>query len=88
MRRGRDPDGDLGAVPHGDACARALRHRRPARPLAVRAIAGEKIGAIAITEPDAGSDVEAIRTHGVRDGESWRVNGRKMFITNGVPPTS
>ena len=48
------------------------------------AITGEKIGAIAITEPDAGSDVAAIRTRGVRDGDVWRINGRKMFITNGV----
>ena len=48
------------------------------------AIAGTKIGAIAITEPDAGSDVAAIRTHAVRDGDVWRVNGRKMFITNGT----
>jgi alkylation response protein AidB-like acyl-CoA dehydrogenase len=48
------------------------------------AIAGTKIGAIAITEPDAGSDVAAIRTHAVRDGDVWRINGRKMFITNGT----
>jgi alkylation response protein AidB-like acyl-CoA dehydrogenase len=47
------------------------------------AIAGTKIGAIAITEPDAGSDVAAITTRAVRDGDVWRVNGRKMFITNG-----
>ena len=50
----------------------------------VPAITGEKIGAIAITEPDAGSDVAAIRTRAVRDGDVWRINGRKMFITNGV----
>src|SRR3954467_11712132 len=48
------------------------------------AIAGTKIGAIAITEPDAGSDVAAITTHATRDGETWRINGRKMFITNGT----
>ena len=48
------------------------------------AIAGEKIGAIAITEPDAGSDVAGITTRAVRDGDSWRINGRKMFITNGI----
>jgi alkylation response protein AidB-like acyl-CoA dehydrogenase len=50
----------------------------------VPAIAGTKIGAIAITEPDAGSDVAAIKTTAVRDGDIWRVNGRKMFITNGA----
>jgi alkylation response protein AidB-like acyl-CoA dehydrogenase len=48
------------------------------------ALAGEKIGAIAITEPDAGSDVAAIRTHAVRDGDVWRISGTKMFITNGT----
>ena len=48
------------------------------------AIAGEKIGAIAITEPDAGSDVAAITTRARRDGDVWRVTGRKMFITNGT----
>jgi alkylation response protein AidB-like acyl-CoA dehydrogenase len=48
------------------------------------AIAGEKIGAIAITEPDAGSDVAAIRTRATRDGDVWRITGTKMFITNGT----
>jgi alkylation response protein AidB-like acyl-CoA dehydrogenase len=48
------------------------------------AIDGTKIGAIAITEPDAGSDVAAIRTRALRDGDVWRVNGVKMFITNGT----
>ncbi len=50
----------------------------------VPAITGEKIGAIAITEPDAGSDVAAVRTCAVRDGDVWRIDGRKMFITNGA----
>ena len=48
------------------------------------AIAGTKIAAIAITEPDAGSDVAGIRTRAVRDGDEWIVNGRKLYITNGV----
>jgi acyl-CoA dehydrogenase len=46
-------------------------------------VAGETITAIAVTEPDAGSDVAAIRTRATRDGEGWRINGSKMFITNG-----
>jgi acyl-CoA dehydrogenase len=50
----------------------------------VPAIAGEKIGALAITEPDAGSDVAAITTHARRVDGGWVVNGSKMFITNGV----
>ncbi len=45
---------------------------------------GEKICAIAVTEPDAGSDVAGIRTRAVRDGEHWVLDGSKMFITNGV----
>ena len=44
---------------------------------------GELITAIAVTEPDAGSDVASIRTSARHDGEGWRINGTKMFITNG-----
>ena len=46
--------------------------------------AGEKICAVAITEPGAGSDVAGIRTSARRDGDHWVLNGTKMFITNGV----
>jgi acyl-CoA dehydrogenase len=49
-----------------------------------RIIAGELITAVAVTEPDAGSDVAAIRTSARRDGDGWIINGSKMFITNGV----
>jgi acyl-CoA dehydrogenase len=45
---------------------------------------GEQITAIGVTEPDAGSDVAAISTTARRDGEGWRINGSKMFITNGA----
>ena len=47
-------------------------------------IRGERIAALAITEPDAGSDVAGIRTRAVREDGGYRVNGSKMFITNGV----
>lgn len=47
-------------------------------------ISGELITAVAVTEPDAGSDVAAIRTQAKRDGDGWTLNGSKMFITNGV----
>ncbi|MDI6785437.1 MAG: acyl-CoA dehydrogenase family protein [bacterium] len=43
---------------------------------------GEKIGAFAITEPNAGSDVGSIRTDAVKDGDSYILNGTKVFITN------
>ena len=44
---------------------------------------GEKIGAMAITEPEAGSDAAAIKTRARRDGDDWVINGSKIFITNG-----
>ncbi|MFD6196509.1 acyl-CoA dehydrogenase family protein [Mycobacteriaceae bacterium NPDC060252] len=48
------------------------------------ALQGEQIAAIAVTEPDAGSDVAGIKTHARRDGDDWVINGSKMFITNSV----
>lgn len=47
------------------------------------AVRGEKIGAFALTEPDAGSDVASIRTRAIRDGDHYVIQGAKMFITNG-----
>jgi acyl-CoA dehydrogenase len=47
-------------------------------------IRGELITAVAVTEPDAGSDVASMRTRARRDGAGWVLNGAKMFITNGV----
>ncbi|HEY5533001.1 MAG TPA: acyl-CoA dehydrogenase family protein [Candidatus Anoxymicrobiaceae bacterium] len=49
----------------------------------VPGIKGEQIGCLAITEPDAGSDVANIKTKAVRDGSDWIINGSKTFITNG-----
>ena len=48
------------------------------------AIRGERIAALAVSEPDAGSDVAAIRTTARRDGGDLVVNGAKMWITNGT----
>lgn len=45
--------------------------------------AGTLLGAIAITEPDAGTDIGALRTRAVRDGDDYLITGQKMFITNG-----
>jgi citronellyl-CoA dehydrogenase len=50
----------------------------------VPGIQGEKIGALGITEPGAGSDVAGIRTTALRDGDEYVVNGSKTFITNGA----
>ncbi len=49
----------------------------------VPAILGDAILALGITEPDAGSDVSAIKTRAVRDGDEWVINGSKTYITNG-----
>jgi acyl-CoA dehydrogenase len=45
-------------------------------------LAGQLIGSLAVTEPDAGSDVSAVRTRAVRDGDHYVVNGAKTFITS------
>ena len=47
-------------------------------------IAGNRIGALCITEPSAGSDVAQIRTQAIRDGDDYIVNGSKTFITSGM----
>ena len=47
-------------------------------------IAGDIVTAIAMTEPDAGSDLAGMKTRAVKDGNEWVLNGSKMFITNGV----
>lgn len=45
---------------------------------------GERVGALAMTEPGTGSDLRAIRTTAVLDGDHWVINGAKTFITNGI----
>jgi citronellyl-CoA dehydrogenase len=50
----------------------------------VPAIKGEKIAALGVTEPNAGSDVANIRTTAKRDGDDYVINGSKTFITNGT----
>jgi acyl-CoA dehydrogenase len=46
-------------------------------------VSGEMIAAVAMTEPDAGSDLQAIRTTALRDGNGYRINGAKTYISNG-----
>ncbi|TAM09048.1 MAG: acyl-CoA dehydrogenase [Nevskiaceae bacterium] len=48
-----------------------------------RMVSGECIGAVAMTEPGAGSDLQNIKTTAVADGDHFRINGSKTFITNG-----
>ena len=47
-------------------------------------LAGERIAALAVTEPGGGSDVAALRTHAVRDGDQYVLDGEKTFITSGL----
>ncbi len=49
-----------------------------------RMVSGDLIGAIAMTEPGAGSDLQAIKTTAVMDGNHYRISGSKTFITNGT----
>ncbi|MGQ7957281.1 acyl-CoA dehydrogenase family protein [Pseudomonas sp. SP16.1] len=57
----------------------ALRER-----VVPQVLSGEKIMALAVTEPSGGSDVANLKTRAVRDGDSYRVSGSKTFITSGV----
>jgi acyl-CoA dehydrogenase len=66
------------AVPHLVASGNTDLIDRYAKPT----LAGQLIGSLAVTEPDAGSDVSAVRTRAVRDGDSYVVNGAKTFITS------
>lgn len=49
-----------------------------------RMAGGEVVGAFCLTEPQAGSEADAIRTRAVRDGDAWVLDGAKQFITNGA----
>lgn len=48
-----------------------------------RMVSGELVGALAMTEPSTGSDVQRIKTKAIRDGNAYKLSGQKTFITNG-----
>ncbi len=83
---------DCGGVPMGIAVQMAMAtpslHRYGSHELKERflapAIRGEMVCSIAVTEPDAGSDVAGLRTRATRDGDEWVINGSKLYITNGA----
>ena len=83
---------DCGGVPMGIAVQMAMAtpslHRHGSHELKERflapAIRGEMVCSIAVTEPDAGSDVAGLRTRAERDGGDWVINGSKLYITNGA----
>jgi acyl-CoA dehydrogenase len=66
------------ALPHIVASGNAGLIDRYAKPT----LAGELIGSLAVTEPEAGSDVAGIRTRAVRDGDVFLINGAKTYITS------
>jgi acyl-CoA dehydrogenase len=88
---------EVGRSTHGGFAITVLVHTDMASPHLIRfgskrqlekylpgIMAGTAITAVGVTEPGAGSDVAGIRTRAVRDGNSYVLNGAKMFITNGV----
>ncbi len=89
---GEGADIDCGGVPMGIAVQMAMAtpslHRYGSHELKERflapAIRGEVVCSIAVTEPDAGSDVAGLRTRAARDGDEWVINGSKLYITNGA----
>jgi acyl-CoA dehydrogenase len=68
------------ALPHIVAAGDRAQIDRFVRPV----LAGEAIAALAVTEPDGGSDVAAVRTRATRDGDAYVVNGAKTYITSGM----
>lgn len=70
---------DIGLPPVLKWAKPALRER-----VVPEVLSGEKIIALAITEPSGGSDVANLKTRAVRDGDFYRVSGSKTFITSGV----
>ena len=67
------------AVPHIAEAADPVQIERWVRPT----LEGDKIGSLAVTEPDGGSDVAGIRTTAVREGDEYVINGAKTYITSG-----
>lgn len=70
---------DIGLPPVLKWAPPALRER-----IVPEVLSGEKIMALAVTEPSGGSDVAGLKTRAVRDGDFYRVTGSKIFITSGV----
>lgn len=67
----------LGSYPIALGGSEALR-----RDLLPSVVSGERIAAFALTEPEAGSDVASLRTTATRDGDGWRLDGEKVYISN------
>ena len=71
---------------HANLCVNQIRLHGTAeqkRRFLPRLISGQHLGALAMSEPEAGSDVVSMRTRAVKKGDRWLLTGRKMWITNG-----
>ncbi len=71
---------------HTSLCAWPIYHfgtEEQKKKYLVPLLNGEKLGAFGLTEPNAGTDAAGQQTRAVRDGDSWILNGSKIFITNG-----
>ena len=76
----------LGFGVHSDICAPYILHNGSEalkEKYLPKMVTGEKIAAIAMTEPGTGSDLQAVKTTAILDGDEYVVNGSKTFITNG-----
>lgn len=76
-----------GITVHTDMCTPALAQygsEALKRAFLAPSLRGEYVGCVAVSEPDAGSDVASIRTRARMDGDDWVINGRKLYITNGA----
>ena len=75
-----------GLMSHGIACPpiAAVGNEDQKRRYLEPVLRGEKIAALAITEPSGGSDVANLKTRAVRDGDDYLINGSKTFITSGM----
>lgn len=76
-----------GITVHTDMCTPALAQYGSdalKRAFLEPSLRGEYVGCVAVSEPDAGSDVASIRTRADADGDAWVINGRKLYITNGA----
>jgi acyl-CoA dehydrogenase len=85
--RSRNAGLNMGMLVHGEMAIPVIGEigtDEQKREFLAPAVRGERIGALAISEPDAGSDVAALRTTARRDGADLVVNGSKMWITNGA----
>ena len=76
-----DPDSPCTRIWSLRTCCLSARNKEEG--VASQMVSGEAIGAIGLTEPGGGSDLKAMRTRAVRDGDHYVINGQKTYISNG-----